>query len=128
MKKKFCRPAGILSAFLLPAVYFSVHAQTRTVTGIVNDGTKPISGVTVSQEGSGQATASSSTGTFSLVITGENPVLVFRHPEYSEKKITVDGRTLYTVSLAEKVNTIQEVVLNAGYYNVKAKESTGSIA
>lgn len=128
MKKKFCRPAGILSAFLLPAVYFSVHAQTRTVTGIVNDGTKPISGVTVSQEGSGQATASTSTGTFSLVITGENPVLVFRHPEYTEKKISADGKTFYTVSLTEKVNTIQEVVLNAGYYNVKAKESTGSIA
>ncbi|WP_332023246.1 TonB-dependent receptor plug domain-containing protein, partial [Kaistella sp.] len=128
MKKKFYRPAGILSAFLLPAVYFSVHAQTRTVTGIVNDGTQPLSGVTVSQEGSGQTSVTSSTGTFSLVITGEHPVLVFRHPEYSERKITADGKTAYTISLTEKVNTIQEVVLNAGYYNVKAKESTGSIA
>lgn len=128
MKKKFCRPAGIFFAFLLPAVYFSVHAQTRTITGIVNDGTQPLSGVAVSQEGSGQATVTSSTGAFSLVITGEHPILIFRHPEYSERKITADGRTVYTISLTEKVNTIQEVVLNAGYYNVKAKESTGSIA
>lgn len=128
MKKKFCRPTGIFFAFLLPAVYFSVHAQTRTITGIVNDGTQPLSGVAVSQEGSGQATVTSSTGAFSLVITGEHPILIFRHPEYSERKITADGRTAYTISLTEKVNTIQEVVLNAGYYNVKAKESTGSIA
>lgn len=128
MKKKFCRPAGIFFAFLLPAVYFSVHAQTRHITGIVNDGTQPLSGVAVSQEGSGQATVTSSTGAFSLVITGEHPILIFRHPEYSERKITADERTVYTISLTEKVNTIQEVVLNAGYYNVKAKESTGSIA
>lgn len=128
MKKKFCRPAGILSAFLLPAVYFSVHAQTRTVTGNVNDGEKPLSGVVVTQEGSSQFATTSSTGTFSLLITGEHPVLIFRHPEYTERKITADGRTVYMVSLTEKINTIEEVVLNAGYYDVKAKESTGSIA
>lgn len=128
MKKKFCRPAGILSAFLLQAVYFSVHAQTRTVTGTVNDGEKPLSGVVVTQEGSSQFATTSSTGAFSLLLTGDHPVLVFRHPEYTERRITADGRTVYTISLEEKVNTIQEVVLNAGYYDVKAKESTGSIA
>lgn len=128
MKKKFCRPAGILYAFLLPAVYFSVHAQTRTLTGIVNDGVQPISGAVVTQEGSSQFATTSSTGAFSLLVTGEHPVLVVRHPEYTERRITADGRTVYTVSLTEKVNTIQEVILNAGYYDVKAKESTGSIA
>lgn len=128
MKKKFCRPAGIAIAFLLPAVYFPVHAQTRVLTGIVNDGTKPLSGVTVSQEDSGQATVTTSTGAFSLLVTGNHPVLVFRHPEYSERKITADGKSTFTVSLTEKVKSIEEVVLNAGYYNVKARESTGSIA
>lgn len=128
MKKMFCRPAGITFAFLLSAAYCTVHAQTRTVTGTVNDGEKPLKGVVVTQEGSSELTSTTATGAFSLRITGENPVLVFRHPEYSERKITADSRSVYTVSLTEKVNTIQEVVLNAGYYNVKAKESTGSIS
>lgn len=128
MKKMFCRPAGITFAFLLSAAYCTVHAQTRTVTGTVNDGEKPLKGVVVTQEGSSELTSTTATGAFSLRITGENPVLVFRHPEYSERKITADSRSVYTVSLTEKVNTIQEVVLNAGYYNVKARESTGSIA
>lgn len=128
MKKKFCRPAGIALAFLLSGVYTSVHAQSRTVTGTVNDGSRPLSGVTVSQEGSSELTTTTTSGTFLLRVTGENPVLVFRHPEYGERKITANGQTTFAVSLTEKVNTIQEVVLNAGYYDVKARESTGSIA
>lgn len=128
MKKMFCRPAGITFAFLLSAAYCTVHAQTRTVTGTVNDGEKPLKGVVVTQEGSSELTSTTATGAFSLRITGENPVLVFRHPEYSERKITTDGKSNFTVSLTEKVKSIEEVVLNAGYYNVKARESTGSIA
>ncbi|ACU07681.1 putative outer membrane protein, probably involved in nutrient binding [Flavobacteriaceae bacterium 3519-10] len=127
MKKKFCRPAGIALAFLLSGVYTTVHAQSRTVTGTVNDGSRPLSGVTVSQEGSSELTTTATSGTFLLRVTGENPVLVFRHPEYGERKMVADRSSL-VVSLTEKVNTIQEVVLNAGYYDVKARESTGSIA
>lgn len=128
MKKKFCRPAGIAITFLLPGMYFSVHAQTRALTGIVNDGTTPLSGVTVAQDGSDQMTTTSSSGAFTLQLTGSNPVLIFRHPEYQEQKVTVGDRTTVVISLAPKEKTIQEVVLNAGYYTVKAKESTGSIA
>jgi TonB-linked SusC/RagA family outer membrane protein len=128
MKKKFCRPAGIALAFLLPAVYVTVHAQTRTVTGKVDDGTRPLSGVTVSEEGSGQVTTTNSSGGFTLTVNGQNPVLIFRHPEYTEQMIQAADRRYIEVTLTEKVSTIQEVVLNAGYYDVKAKESTGSIA
>ncbi|KMQ70224.1 SusC/RagA family TonB-linked outer membrane protein [Chryseobacterium koreense] len=128
MKKKFCRPAGITFAFLLSAVYCTVHAQTRTVTGIVNDGEQPLSGVTVSQEGSSVLATTTATGAFSLRITGKNPILVFSHPEYAERRIATDGKSIFTVALTEKVKSIEEVVLNAGYYKVKERESTGSIA
>jgi len=128
MKKKFCRPAGIAIAFLLPGMYFSVHAQTRALTGIVNDGTTPLSGVTVAQDGSDQMTTTNSSGGFTLQLTGTNPVVVFRHPEYQEQKVVVGDRTTLVVSLTHKEKTIQEVILNAGYYDVKARESTGSIA
>ncbi|WP_027375702.1 SusC/RagA family TonB-linked outer membrane protein [Kaistella palustris] len=128
MKKKFCRPAGLTFAFLLSAAYCTVHAQTRTVTGTVNDGEKPLSGVVVSQSGTSQATTTNSAGAFRLEITGENPILVFRHPEYTEGKIVTDGKSHFAISLKGKESAIQEVTLNAGYYEVKAKESTGSIS
>lgn len=128
MKKKFCRPAGITFAFLLSALYSTVQAQNRTVTGTVNDGQKPLSGVAVIQDGTGNMTITTPSGAYSLQIEGQNPVLIFRHPQYDERKITVDGKTTFNIMLSEKTGIIQEVVLNAGYYNVKARQSTGSIA
>ncbi len=127
--KKILSNIGLVSCCLVfSAIHSQVKAQTRTITGTVNDKEKPISGVIVTQEGTNQVTTTSSSGTFSLQITGENPILIFRHPEYSERKITTDGKSTFNISLTEKVKSIEEVVLNAGYYNVKARESTGSIA
>ena len=127
--KKILSTIGVVSGCLIfSAVHSQVKAQARTITGQVNDGEKPIRGATVTQQGTTQITTTSSTGAFSLQITGENPVLIFRHPEYTEQKITANGKTTFSISLTEKVKSIEEVVLNAGYYNVKAKESTGSIA
>ena len=126
--KKILSTIGVVSGCLIfSAVHSQVKAQARTITGQVNDGEKPIRGATVTQQGTTQMTTTSSTGAFSLQITGENPVLIFRHPEYTEQKMTTDGKTSFSISLPEKVKSIEEVVLNAGYYNVKAKESTGSI-
>ena len=127
--KKILSTIGVVSGCLVfSAIHSQVQAQTRTITGQVNDGEKPIRGATVTQQGTTLMTTTSSTGAFSLQITGENPVLIFRHPEYTEQKMTTDGKSTFNISLTEKIKSIEEVVLNAGYYNVKAKESTGSIS
>lgn len=127
--KKILSKVGVVSfCVLFSAVQSQVKAQTRIITGQLNDGEKPIRGATVTQQGTTQMTTTSSTGAFSLQITGENPVLIFRHPEYTEQKMTTDDKTTLSISLTEKVKSIEEVILNAGYYNVKAKVSTGSIA
>lgn len=128
MKKNRCKIGGITLALTLCAMYSTVYAQTRTVSGTVTDGDKPLSGVTVSQHGTGNMTITSSTGTYTLQVAGEKPVLIFRHPEYTEQQIATDGKPLLNMVLLQKVNTIQEVILNTGYYSVKAKENTGSIA
>lgn len=128
MKKILLNVGAVSCCLVYSAVHSQVKAQTRAVTGEVNSGEKPLSGVTVTQEGTNQMTTTSVSGTFRLEITGENPVLIFRHPEYTEERITAGGKSTFVISLKEKVNTIEEVVLNAGYYAVKAKESTGSIA
>ena len=127
--KKILSNIGVVSCCLIfSAIHSQAKAQTRTVTGTVNDKEKPIGGVIVTQEGMNQVTTTSSSGTFNLQISGENPILIFRHPEYAERKITTNGKSSFNISLTEKVKSIEEVVLNAGYYNVKARESTGSIA
>lgn len=130
MKKSYSNIGSIGLVFMFTVIYGNIKAQTKTVTGTVTVGENqsPLSGVVVSQEGSDQVTLTNSKGIYQLEITGENPSVIFRHPEYAEKKIALGGRTIINLELDQKEQSIEEVVVNAGYYKVKDKERTGSIA
>lgn len=128
MKKSYNNIGGIGFAFMLTFCCGSIKAQTKTVTGIVSAGDRPLSGVNVSQEGSDQTTVTNTQGKYQLQITDENTVLIFRHPEYSEQKISAKNQSVININMIQKVQGIEEVVLNAGYYKVRDKERTGSIA
>lgn len=129
MKKSYSNIGSIGLVLMFTVIYGNIKAQTKTVTGTVTVGENqsPLSGVVVSQEGSDQITLTNSKGIYQLEITGENPSIIFRHPEYAEKKIALDGRTIVNLNLDRKEQSIEEVVLNAGYYKVRDKERTGSI-
>jgi len=129
MKKSYSNIGGIGLVFMFTVICGNITAQTKTVTGTVTVGEdqSPLSGVVVSQEGSDQVTLTNSKGIYQLEITGENPSIIFRHPEYAEKKIALNGRTIFNLKLDRKEQSIEEVVLNAGYYKVRDKERTGSI-
>ena len=103
------------------------YGQQRTVTGTVTSNQKPIAGVWVSQEGKDTVTQTNASGQYQLTIFGENAILIFKHPLYAETRVTVGNQNAINASL-EKEKQIDEVVLNAGYYKVKERESTGSIA
>jgi len=130
MKKSYSDIGSIGLVFMFTVIYGNIKAQTKTVTGTVTVGEdqSPLSGVVVSQDGSDQVTLTNSKGIYQLEITGENPSIIFRHPEYAEKKIALDGRTIVNIKLDGKERSIEEVVVNAGYYKVRDKERTGSIA
>lgn len=131
MKKSYYNIGSIGFVFMLTVVCGNIKAQTKTVTGKVTVNKQPLSGVSVSQSGSDQVTVSNIQGNYQLQISGENPVLVFRHPDYLEQRISVGNEAVVNVMLSrkdEKVQGIEEVVVNAGYYKVKDKERTGSIA
>jgi len=143
-------------ALMLTVVCGSIQAQTKTVTGKVTvgkgDQLLPLSGVSVSQVGSDQTSVTNSQGVYRLEISGRegsesgnrsgsengsgSSVLVFRHPEYSEQRVSLGNRSVVDVGMvvgndgdgSGKVQGIEEVVLNAGYYKVRDKERTGSIA
>ncbi len=128
MKKSYSNIGGIFFGLVFTAVSITAKAQTRIISGTVTASGKPLPGVTVSQEGSDQAAVTRDNGTYRLEVTAENPILVFRHPEYAEERIHARGQAVINASLEHKVKGIEEVVVNAGYYKVKDKERTGSIA
>lgn len=130
MKKSYSNIGSIGLVFMFTVICGNIKAQTRIVTGTVTVGENqsPLSGVAVSQEGTDQITLTNSKGVYQLEITGENPSIIFRHPEYVEKKIAFGGRTIINLKLDQKEQGIEEVVVNAGYYKVRDKERTGSIA
>ncbi len=158
MKKSYNSIGSIGFALMLTVVCGCVQAQTKTVTGKVTvgkgDQVLPLSGVSVSQVGSDQTSVTNSQGVYRLEIYGDSgsgnengngggsAVLVFRHPEYSEQRVSLGNQSVVDVGLvvrsggvgddssssSGKVQGIEEVVLNAGYYKVRDKERTGSIA
>lgn len=140
MKKSYNTIGSIGFVFMLTVFCGNIKAQTKTVTGKITVIGKPLSGVSVSQEGSNQTAVTNTQGSYQLQITGENPVLIFRHPEYAEQRVPLGSRSVVDVGLVKggevkrdveegrKVQGIEEVVLNAGYYKVRDKERTGSIA
>lgn len=128
MKNSYYKIGGIFFGLMLTAVSTNTKAQTRTISGTVTASNKPLLGVSISQEGSDQVTTTSENGTYTLQVSAENPILLFRHPDYAEERITATNQTVVNISLEQKVKGIEEVILNAGYYKVREKESTGSIA
>lgn len=128
MKNSYYHIGGIFFGLMFTAVSIKTNAQTRTISGTVTSSGKPLQGVIISQEGSDQVTMTGNNGTYTLQVSAENTILLFRHPDYSEEKFTLTNQKVVNISLEQKVKGIEEVILNAGYYKVKDKERTGSIA
>ncbi|WP_312322505.1 SusC/RagA family TonB-linked outer membrane protein [Soonwooa sp.] len=129
MKKNFCSRGPIRLG--LGITLFSslmLMGQATIVTGIVTQKGIPLSGVSVSQEGATEIALTNSSGKYQIQIVGENPILIFRYNDYDEKRVKVGSNQTINIEFKQKVEALEEVVVNAGYYKVKEKESTGSIA
>ncbi|WP_353959948.1 Plug domain-containing protein [Chryseobacterium tructae] len=156
MKKNFCSLSHVQMAFgLVLLMSCSAIGQVREISGTVIGKSGALIGVSVFQEGTDQKVVTGSAGGYTIKVTGKNPVLVFRYDEYPLKKVKLEdsdgvgegnrigenntqGKKIINVTLSgnsedtsfdkTQVTGIGEIVLNAGYYKVKEKESTGSIA
>ena len=103
-------------------------AQTQQpITGSVSDTQGILPGVTILIKGKTTGTLTDENGYFSI---DANPsdVLVFSYMGYKTQEITAGNQTVLNIQLEEDTTLLKEVILNAGYYSVKDKESTGSIA
>ena len=129
MKKNFCSLGHLPMVFGFTVLISGIAiGQTRVITGTVTDNSKPVPGVSVFQKGSTAIAVSNASGNYQVQVNGDNPVIIFKHPDYPERQVTLGNRITVNVSYGGQEKEIEEVVLNAGYYKVKERESTGSIA
>ncbi len=101
--------------------------QLSIITGVVSDANGVLPGVTITIKGTNTSTITDHLGKFSIK-ANEGDVLVFTFIGYKEVAVTVDSRSVITITMVEDATTLKEVTVNAGYYKVKDKERTGSIA
>lgn len=106
----------------------SLRQQTpQQITGTVSDAAGPLPAVTVTVKGKTIGTLTDQNGYFSIT-AAVGDTLVFSFMGYKTVEITVNNQNTIKVQLQEDATALKEVVVNAGYYSVKDKERTGSIA
>lgn len=123
-------PAKVLKrwATLLPFLFLfssSLFAQNVRVGGTVKDdkGNK-LSGVSVKIKGATGGTTTDTSGMFSLSVPSDHSVLVVSSVGYIDKEVTVNGKSIVNVTLAEKPNNLDEVVV-IGYGQTQKKRDVG---
>lgn len=99
------------------------------ITGTVTEASTqtPMAGVNVLVKGTLNGTTTDATGKYSLGAE-DNDILVFSFIGYGAVEIMVSGRSVIDVSMMEDVQSLNEVVVNAGYWEVKDQERTGNIS
>jgi TonB-dependent starch-binding outer membrane protein SusC len=107
----------------------SEHRALIQITGTVTEASTqaPMAGVNVLVKGTLNGTTTDATGKYSLG-AADNDILVFSFIGYAAVEITVSGRSVIDVSMTEDVLSLNEVIVNAGYWEVKDQERTGNIS
>ena len=101
--------------------------QEITVTGKVTDASgSPLPGVNVIEKNTENGAITDVDGKFSIVVAGEQSVLVFSSVGYLGEEIAVGSRTSIELSLVEDILQLDEVVV-VGYGTVKKSDLTGSV-
>lgn len=119
---------GMLVVSLL-VLAMNVIAQGKTVTGKVTDskdGT-PVPNASVTVKGTNNGTTTDATGSFRLVVTDANAVLVISSVGYSNYELTVGNQTEFSISLSAASGTLNEVVV-VGYGTQRKRDLSGSVA
>ena len=94
------------------------------VKGTVSDAAGPIAGVTVTEQGTTNATSTDNNGRFSINVANSTSVLVFTSVNYKSKDVPVDGRSTIAVTLESSSSELTGVVVTALGIS-RAKKSLG---
>jgi TonB-linked SusC/RagA family outer membrane protein len=97
------------------------------ITGKVTDlRNQPMAGVNIIVKGTTTGTTTDADGNFTLSVDND-PLLVFSFIGYKSQEVSLGGRSVINIVLEEDIKGLDEVVVNAGYWDVKDRELTGNI-
>ncbi|WP_394972827.1 SusC/RagA family TonB-linked outer membrane protein [uncultured Croceitalea sp.] len=94
---------------------------------VTDESSMPIPSVSVLIKGTGQGTTTDIDGNYALDVSFPENVLIFSSLGYETQEVLVGNNTIINVSLKEKVESLDEVVLvSDGYQKVSIEKVTGS--
>ncbi|MDX1471858.1 MAG: SusC/RagA family TonB-linked outer membrane protein, partial [Flavobacteriaceae bacterium] len=141
--KNFYRRGMLIIMFLLAMGFLVMLAMSQAkaatpinhpislqnqVTGTVSDQYgDPLLGVTVLVKNAQYGTTTNSFGEYELTASPED-TLVFSFIGYKTQQIPIKGRGQVNIQMVEDISSLNEVEINAGYYNVTERERTGNIS
>lgn len=108
-------------------VPISATQQQTTISGKVTYDGMPMTGVLVKVKRQTTATVSGEDGNYTIVANATD-ILIFSFTGFKTLEIPISGKAMVNAAMQEDITDLQEVTVNAGYYSVKEKERTGSIA
>jgi TonB-linked SusC/RagA family outer membrane protein len=118
-----------LAFFTLLLLTGSVSAQTLQVGGTVRDSKGArLPGISVSIKGTSTGGTTDSLGAYTISVPSSNSVLVFSGVGFLEKEQAVGDRRLMNITLADKANNLDEVVVIGYGQSVRKRDIGGSIA
>ncbi|WP_082436130.1 SusC/RagA family TonB-linked outer membrane protein [Zhouia amylolytica] len=122
MRKLFC------FAITMLAITFS-FAQEEVISGSVVDGATgtPLPGVNVLVKGTRIGVAADFDGNFKLKVPNDQVTLVFTLIGYKKQEVKLEGRSSISVSMAEDLTELDDVVL-IGYQKVHKREVSGAVS
>ncbi|MHC5310952.1 SusC/RagA family TonB-linked outer membrane protein [Myroides sp. LJL116] len=121
-----CFSPSLLHANSIPT-RIEQEQQKVTITGTIKDFNGALPGVVVQVKNKNTATITDVDGKYSIQAS-PSETLVFSYIGYSSEEITINQKRIIDLDLQQNSQELEEVIVNAGYYTVKDKERTGSIA
>lgn len=128
MRKILLARSVLIAALLLLITAFSFSQSSFTVSGKINDDSgRPVEGVTITEKGTKNATATKSDGSFQLTVSSGTAVLVLSHIAYEPQELTLSNNASVSISLRPLSTTMQDVVV-VGYGTKRKSDVTGAIS
>lgn len=116
---KTMRLKSISKIFLISTFVFclamSTMAQNQQVKGTVleSDGQTPVIGAAVVLKGTNTGTIANVNGEYTLMVSGNAPVLVVQSVGYLKQEVPVEGRSVINIIMEEDAILLQDVIVTA---------------
>jgi TonB-linked SusC/RagA family outer membrane protein len=129
MKNKYTHKLTIMVilAISIGCSTTAVAQDKKQITGTVSDDTGPLLGASILIKNTSQGATTDEDGRFALMAKSSD-TLVFSYLGLLSQEIPVNLQTRIDVILESDETSLDEVVINAGYYKVSEREKTGSIS